>query len=181
MARTSNFAALSSAVINASIGDRWATAHREWDLASVDEDPTANAECVCGQTNLRWLYTIANLQTGSELFPIGSSCIQLFERPDLNQKVTVLERLVKIKRAAQSREKITLTREYFTRAVLKDLHVRGAFTPDKFNHYDPREDYDFLLAMFNKRTTMTASQQRKTSVLLNRKVVRFVSIDERLK
>ena len=58
----------------------------------------------------------------------------------------------------------------FSRKLLKELYNQGAFKATSYNHFDPKNDYDFLLQMFNKRdkSKITRLQQRKiTAILLN--------------
>ena len=129
MAKTANFQALRRAVVNASVADRWKAAVLEWEVTSVEEHPDSEGECVCGQTNLLWMYTITNETSGAELFPIGSTCVNHFERTDLSQQVTVFRKLVHLRTAIREGQQITLTTDYFSRAVLDHLYDAGAFPP----------------------------------------------------
>lgn len=179
---TASFPALVRAVVSASVSNVWDTAKAEWEVTEVEEDPSADGICVCGQMGLVSLFTIKNRGSGAELFPIGSTCVNQFGRADLNSQVTVLSDLLKLRTAIRSREAITLTSDFFSRAVLADLYEEGAFTPDQYNGGDGERDYDFLVKMFNKRNKddITRPQRNKISVLLNKKVFPFVLNDERL-
>lgn len=182
MAKTANFDALRRAVVGASVANRWKSAVLEWEVASVEEHPTSEGECVCGQTNLLWMYTITNTTNRSELFPIGSTCVNHFERSDLNQQVAVFRKLVELRSAARDGERITLTTDYFSRAVLDYLYDAGVFTPDDYNEHDGWNDWDFLRKMFGVRDKTTISTKRKWKIrkLLDQKVIPFVLSDKRL-
>jgi len=182
MPQTANFQALRRAVIDASMADKWKTAVLEWDVASVEEHPTGGGECVCGQTNLLWMYTITNETAGTALFPIGSTCVNHFERTDLNQQIAVFRKLVQLRGAAQLGKHITLTTEYFSRAVLDYLYDAGVFTDDVYNHGDGWNDWDFMRKMFGVRdkTTINRKQRWKIRMLLDNKIVPFVLDDDRL-
>ncbi|MFV4914960.1 hypothetical protein PFZ49_15895 [Microbacterium lacticum] len=179
---TANFPTLVRAVVSSSVSDSWDVAKTEWDVAEVEEDPSADGICVCGQMGLASLFTIKNKRNGSELFPIGSTCVNQFGRSDLNSQLTVLSDLLKLRAAIRERKAIALDSELFSRAMLEDLYEAGAFTPDQYNGGDGGNDYDFLLKMFNKRNKddITRPQRNKISVLLNKKVIPFVLEDPRL-
>jgi hypothetical protein len=182
MVKTANFQTLRRAVINASVADRWKAAVLEWEVASVEEHPTSEGECVCGQTNLLWMYTVTNTANGSELFPIGSTCVNHFERSDLNQQVAVFRKLVELRAALREGKQIALTTDYFSRAVLDYLYDAGVFTPDQYNGGDGWGDWDFLRTMFgvHDKTTISTKRQWKIRKLLDQKVIPFVLNDRRL-
>jgi len=69
-------------VIGLSVADDWEGARREWEIVGCEVDETHSATCVCGKEGLRYVYTIANTETGEILSPIGSSCIKKFEQSD---------------------------------------------------------------------------------------------------
>jgi hypothetical protein len=177
---THNFDSLRSAVIDASLSRTWAQAVQEWQVIGVEEDPTSAGICVCGKTGLLYLYTIHNQQTQETLFPIGSSCVNLFEIEELDISVAVLERLLKLRAAFVARKHVELTSEYFSRAALADLWENGAFPPNGFNLANGDNDYRFLLDLFNQRHEITENENRKVWVLINRTIRRFVMNDERL-
>lgn len=182
MARTANFQALRRAVVDASFSDLWKAAVLEWEVTSVTEHPDSAGECVCGQTNLLWMYTITNQSNGAELFPIGSQCVHHFERSDLNQQIDVLKKLILLRAAAQAGEQITMTTDYYSRATLEYLYESGAFTPDQYNWNDGVNDVDFLLKMFGVRDKGAIDRKKKwrTTKLIENKIVPFVLADERL-
>jgi len=180
---TANFQALRRAVIESSVADRWKPAAREWEVTSVEEHPDSSGECICGQTNLLWMYTITNGVNGAELFPIGSTCVNHFERTELNQQVGVFRKLLQLRAAVRQGTPIALTTEYFSRAVLDELYEAGAFTPDQYNHGDGWNDWDFLRKMFgvHDKSAISTARQRKIRKLLEMKVVPFVLSDDRLR
>lgn len=180
---TESFRTLVRAVVASSASDTWATAVGEWTVVELEEDPSGEGECVCGQTHLVKLFTIRNKHNGATLYPIGSKCVQLFGRSDLDRQISLLSGLLGLRSAIQERQDITLTSRYFTRAMLEDLYSEGAFVPDQWNGNDGWNDYDFLLQMFNKRDkdAISTKQQRKIAVLLNKKIFPFVLADERLR
>lgn len=64
-------------VIGLSVADDWEGARREWEIVGCEVDETHSATCVCGKEGLRYVYTIANTETGETLSPIGSSCMMV--------------------------------------------------------------------------------------------------------
>lgn len=56
-------------------------AQREWEIVGCEVDETHSATCVCGKEGLRYVYTIANTETGETLSPIGSSCLPVGSKP----------------------------------------------------------------------------------------------------
>lgn len=177
---THNFETLRRAVIAASVANGWAQAVVEWQVVGVEKDPSGSGVCVCGKTELVYLYTIHNRDTGLELFPIGSSCVNLFEVEELTVTVGVLRGLFELRAAFMAGKDVTLTVDFFSRATLADLWQSGAFPPNKYNRYNGDNDYKFLLDLFNQRHEFTEREERKVWVLLNRTIKTFVINDERL-
>lgn len=65
---------------------------------------------------------------------------------------------------------LQLSSDLFSRKLLKELYDQGAFKATSYNHYNPKNDYDFLLKMFNKRaknSISTLQQKKITAILLN--------------
>ncbi|KTR74568.1 hypothetical protein NS234_18840 [Microbacterium oxydans] len=170
---------LTSAVIAASVANKWAAAVLEWDVTELEEDPTGSGECVCGHQELVLLFTVTNKHNGAKLYPIGSTCVQKFGRTDLNRQVTLYSDLFRLRAAIFNNTRITLTSDFFSRAMIEYLNDEGAFTPDR---WDADGGYAFMLDMFNKRKKdeITRPQLAKITVLLNRKVIPFVLADESL-
>ena len=54
-------------VIGLSVADDWEGARREWEIVGCEVDETHSATCVCGKEGLRYVYTIANTETGETL------------------------------------------------------------------------------------------------------------------
>ncbi|MGA1813092.1 hypothetical protein VH571_11965 [Frondihabitans sp. 4ASC-45] len=175
-----NFETLRGTVLSASRSRSWATAVQEWQVIGVEDDPRSAGICVCGKVGLLYLYTIRNRQTGHDLFPIGSSCVNLFEVEDLNVSVSVLRVLFDLRAALESRKHVTLTPEYFSRAMLADLWENGAFPPNDYNHGNGENDYKFMLDMFNNHRDPSTGESRKIWVLVNKAIKPFVLTDERL-
>ena len=133
-------------VMDKSWGNTWEEAVQEWDIIDCAEDNSLSRSCICGKEQIKYLYRLHNRKTNQWLFPIGSSCIKKFQRKDLQEKTATTE------------------------AMFKELYDQGAFKATSYNHYNPKNDYDFLLKMFNKRTKNSIStlQQKKiTAILLN--------------
>ncbi len=141
----------------------------------------ALTECVCGKENLRYLFTIRNRETGRSLYPIGSSCIEKFERDDLDYEVDVQMDMYRLAHAMERGERIELTSKYFSKKLLYALYEEGAFAPNKYNRYDGTNDYQFMLDMFNKRnkSEITEQQHRKIRGLIAYSIKPFLR--ERLK
>ena len=78
-------------VIGLSVADDWEGARREWRIVGCEVDETHSATCVCGKEGLRYVYTIANTETGETLSPIGSSCIKKFEQSDMDEELALME------------------------------------------------------------------------------------------
>ena len=178
-----NFATLARAVVRSSVSKAWSAAVTEWEVVALEEDLDALGVCVCGQTGLVKLFTIRNKRNDSVLFPIGSVCVNQFGRKDLDQQITVFSDLLTLRSAVIAGERVTLTAQFFSRAVLEWFYAQGVFTPDHWNRGDGANDYDFLLKMFNKRDkdSISRAQRQKLSLLLRQKVFPFIQADDRLK
>lgn len=58
-------------VIEFSVADDWEGARREWEVVGCEIDETHSATCICGKEGLRYVYTIANTETGEILSRLG--------------------------------------------------------------------------------------------------------------
>lgn len=172
---------LIKSVLEASTTDKWEIAVREWDIVDCQEDEKHLSECVCGKENLRYLFTIRNRKTGISLYPIGSTCIEKFGRDDLDSEVNVQLDMYHLVHAIESGERIELTSKYFSKKLLFALYEEGAFAPNQYNGYDGKNDYQFMLDMYNKRnkSNITEQQHRKIRGLIAYSIKPFLR--ERLK
>ena len=153
-------------VIDNSVADVWESAVLEWEVFDCEEDETLASSCICGKEELRYLFTIHNTRNGNMLYPIGSSCIKKFERDDLDEEVAVKEQLFKLLHAIENNSFLTLSSDFFSRKLLLNLLDLGAFKPTAYNHFNPENDYQFMLNMFNKGSRRTESQDKKTSAII---------------
>lgn len=153
-------------VIDNSESSFWDSAVLEWDIDDVIEDEDNDSSCICGKENIRYLFTIKNVQNGNALFPIGSSCIKKFNRADLNEITSINETLFKLFHAVKENEFISLNSNYFSRKLLKYLFEEGAFKPNKYNKYNGEIDYTFMLDMFNKRKEPSDRQKSKIRAII---------------
>lgn len=172
---SNSFETLKRVIEQNSVAADFSEAVHEWAVVAVEEHPDSEGECVCGQQNLLYMYTIKNGENQSTLTYIGSQCVHHFERQDLNTQVSVFGRLLALKRAIGEGEKITLTSDYFSRDVLDWLLAEGAFN-SQYNGNKGDGDYDFFLKMFRKRKKedISDAQNRKIWVILNFQVKPFI-------
>lgn len=177
---THNFDTLRGVVLDASRSSLWSDTVKEWQVTGVEEEPQMSGICVCGKTNLRYLFTIFNHETSNTLFPIGSQCVNLFEVEELKLSVNVLRELFELRSTFAQARTVRLTAEHFSRALLADLWENGAFPGNEFNRGNGANDYKFLLDMFNQRHPFTDAEGRKVWVLINRTIRDFVLTDPRL-
>lgn len=154
-------------VLRYSDAAEWSAAVLEWCIDDVEEDETQQESCICGKENLRYLFTIRNTINGNTLYPIGSSCIKKFDRSDLDDEVAVKEQLFILLHAIEGRSFLTLSSQFFSRKLLRYLYDLGAFKPTSYNQYDPYNDYQFMLDMFNKRNRSERQEKMATAIILN--------------
>lgn len=166
-------------VIHCSESDNWQEAVVEWDIDDCEEDPSCSSECVCGKENIKYLYTIRNRYTGKILYPIGSSCINKFDRGDLREVTSLIESQFKLLHAVEEGRYLSLSAELFSRKLLRWLYDEGAFNT-AYNGYDGEEDYEFMLKMFNKRdkASISINQDKKIKAILLNSIKPF--LQERL-
>lgn len=149
---------LVDAVLDGSAANTWDRARLEWVVDDFDLDEDDTAQCVCGHLGLRWIYTIANVETGAVLTPIGSVCIGHFGNSGMDKEAADLRLLAELEMLVESHVPLDL-KEHFTKAHLDLLCERGALDD---------EGFAFLLKMFNRRNPMTPGQLRYVDALLRR-------------
>lgn len=160
-------------IIDNSDSNEWHSAVEEWEISDIEEDEQLEHSCICGKQHLRYLFTIENQLNGNILYPIGSSCIRKFERDDLKDEVTIKEQLFKLLHAIDDNEYLQLSSEFFSRKLLLYLLEIGAFKATKWNDFEPENDYEFMLDMFNKRT-ITENQSKKVTAIILKSIKPFL-------
>ncbi len=156
------------AVLAASVAEDWESAVQEWVVFDCEEDESSSGACICGKERLHYLFTIRNAENGRTLYPIGSSCIRRFARQELDEDAAVYVQKHRLLQAVEAGEFITLSPQYFSRKLLGELYREGTFPASRYNDFDGRNDYRFLLDMFNKKhkESITPGQQRKIRALM---------------
>lgn len=152
-----------------SVAGRFYQAVNEWTVTAVEEEPTGDGECICGQQELRYMYTIENPQSGRTLRYIGSTCVQHFESKDLDLQVSVFRELFELQKKFRANKAVEMNADYFSRESLKWLHQEKAFPATQYNGQDGANDYQFLLDMFNKhhKEDITSKQRGKINGLIS--------------
>lgn len=169
----SSFENLKKTIINNSVSKNWQDAVLEWKLIDTEEDELNESQCICGKENIRYLHRIQNIDNGKELFPIGSSCIKKFDRTDLNELITIREKLFKLYHAVDNREFLELSPDLFSRKLIKYLYDEGAFKSEN-KMYSSYDNYEFFLKMFNKRSEITLKQDKKIKAILLNNIKPFI-------
>lgn len=121
-------------VIGLSVADDWEGARREWEIVGCEVDETHSATCVCGKEGLRYVYTIANTETGETLSPIGSSCIKKFEQSDMDEELAGWQQAIKLMEEATrigKEDYVHLHSGSYSRKLLYFLYEQDAFRPTK--------------------------------------------------
>lgn len=169
-------------VINNSESDNWKDAVKEWDIVDVEEDLDCAGQCTCGKEGLRYLFTIKNRINNNIIYPIGSSCISKFGVDKLKNEAKLKEDLFKLLHAVENNEYITISSDLFSRKLLEYLYNIGAFVPNYYNDFEPKNDYKFLLDMFNKRKR-SEQQEKKSSAIIINSIIPFLRdlLDNRIK
>lgn len=156
-------------VIGLSVADDWEGARREWEIVGCEVDETHSATCVCGKEGLRYVYTIANTETGETLSPIGSSCIKKFEQSDMDEELAGWQQAIKLMEEAArigKEDYVHLHSGSYSRKLLYFLYEQDAFRPTKYNGYDGYNDYLFLLDMFNGGFCSEAQERKCQAIIM---------------
>ncbi|WP_342275592.1 hypothetical protein [Spiroplasma endosymbiont of Cantharis lateralis] len=146
--------------------NEWTDAVIEWEILDWEEDINMDSSCICGKENIKYLFKIKNIKNGIILFPIGSRCIEKFEREDLNEIISEKEALFKLLEKVKNNEFLTLKDSGFNRKLLRYFYDKNVFKANKYNDNDPEKDYNFLVKMFNKRNPPTDKQASKIRGLI---------------
>lgn len=160
-------------IIDNSDSNEWYSAVEEWEISDIEEDEQLEHSCICGKEHIRYLFTIENQLNGNTLYPIGSSCIKKLERDDLKDEVIIKEQLFKLLHAIDDNKYLLLSSEFFSRKLLLYLLEIGAFKATKWNDFEPRNDYNFMLDMFNKHT-ITENQSKKVTAIILKSIKPFL-------
>lgn len=166
-------------VLEHSTSQNWVDAVNEWYIDDIEEDETLSESCICGHPNLRYLFTIKNETNNNTLFPIGSECIKKFERDELYQEATIKEKLFELYHIVENNSFIEFNSKLFSRKLLKYLYDAGAFKANEYNHYNPLQDYNFMLKTFNQKNPATSQQDKKVKAIILNSIKPF--IQEQLK
>jgi len=164
-------------VIESSNSDVWDTAVLEWEIDDCEEDESLASSCICGKESLRYLFTIKNKENGKILYPIGSSCIKKFDRDDLRDTANINVKMFELFHAVDKNEYIELSPELFSKKLLLDLYINGAFKPNKYNSFNGKVDYEFMLKMFNIRdkSNISSLQRKKIKAIILNSIIPYIN------
>ena len=170
------------AVVEASVANDWDGAVKEWSVTDMVESAENAGVCVCNQHGLHYLFTITNRRNDNELCPIGSTCIKLFGRTDLNRQVNdyihhyeMNRRLYVLRRQMREDPMAIIRNGSGSAALIDELFERDAFPPSDYNDGDGGVDADFLLEMLRRRTRQpSGAQERKVWALAKYTVLPFL-------
>lgn len=161
----SNRFQLITKVLDASKSTLWDEAVMEWEITDWDEaEQYGEHSCICGKENIIKLYTISNIHNGNILFPIGSQCIKKFDREELSDEISAIEKMFSLQKAYENNEFIELSPALFSKKSLKYMYDNGAF--NNSNYGSGYNSYQFILKMYKKRNTPSPAQQRKINAII---------------
>lgn len=164
---------LMDVVLAHSKSSTWQEAKNEWYVSGQLLDKSDYDTCVCGYHPIIDLYEITNDETGDVLFPIGSVCIKKFESSRMNQGIQVASQMAGLmlhdKKYFASLDHLNRAAG-FSHKVIDRLYRQHVFPPTKYNHYDPSEERDFMIKMFDRRSDLTFGQKYR----LHRDLVDYV-------
>lgn len=164
---------LTSIIIQNSISDNWKDAVLEWEITDIYVDYDCSNTCICGHEHIKYCFTIYNEFTQQMLYPIGSRCIKKFHRKDLDLLVDVHEQMAQLLEHVKHNKFIEFNSKLFSRKLLKYLYDNGCFKPTRYNHFDPYNDYEFILDMFNKKNPPTSRQFSKVKALIMNNIIPY--------
>lgn len=163
LAESRNFKILSKYVIARSVSNDWEDARNEWVIDHLEStnDPLGGT-CICTKTGLHYLYMIKNMYNKKEIFPIGSSCIKLFGRSDLNQSAKALHDAKAIAEWPL-KDVISAVNHHFgfSRAVIKYLFEQDVIT---------RPQYVWLMAAFNSKKPLNDEGKKYVTDLVRNQI-----------
>ncbi len=164
---------LEEAIVSNSMAENFNDASKEWAITGCVLDRNGKSTCICGQHGLQYLYTIVNHFTGVVLSPIGSDCIKRFSNKAVYEEALLIGQLLDIAQTAVDYKKKTgrlapeeVTFKMFSRKLLDYMYRQGAFPANKFNRWNGRNDYEFVLGSFNNRYR-NEKQESKERVMLD--------------
>ena len=153
-------------VIDNSDSKIWEDCVLEWEITNCFINENCGSTCICGKIGIKYLFEIKNSLNGNTLYPIGSKCINLFKRKDLDEITRVTEDLYDLLKKIEKNNFISFNSKNFSRKLLRYLYDDGAFIPTKYNHYEGYNDYDFMLRMFNQRKPMSINERKKIGAII---------------
>jgi hypothetical protein len=154
---------LERVIVGNSVASMWEKAVEEWEIYGYNEDELCSETCTCGKQGLRRLFTIRNIENGNILEPIGSSCIHKFERKDLDDDMAVIEQFEGLVSTFSQGKPITI--HSFSRRLIEYLYENGAFKANEYNSFDPENDYEFMIKMFNARDWSRAQDLKVKAII----------------
>lgn len=171
---TNKFEKLKKTIIECSFSNDWMAAKDEWDVIHLKENDQQTNNCICGQEHLLYEYTIKNRITEIKLNPIGSKCIKQFQNPKLSQDTDTYRQFLDLVNAVKNGEYIDLKSGLFTKRLLNYLKdTEGVFQPNAYNKFNPQNDGEFLIKMFNKKKPLSQKQKSKVNALIVSNIIPF--------
>lgn len=171
---------LQEVVLTYSESNNWEEARFEWDIEKCVE---GTATCICGQSNLRYLYGIKNRQNGKELYPVGTTCIKRFDHgSSVFENYDVWECLYHLRDDIKRYNYgpiFELNSSIFSKKLFKFMYNIGIFKPTPYNKNDPANDWKFMIDMFNKpKENRSEKQCSKIRAIVMSQIVPWIKSNE---
>ena len=166
---------LSKKILDNSVAKDLKIAIDEWYIYDCKENYISDKKCVCNKEKVKYCFSLKNSHNDKIITPICSSCLKKLGRDDFKEQILIYEQMFEI--LNDEKEKRFINLEYFSRKFLFFLYDNGAFKPTKYNKFDGKKDYLFLLEMFNKKSKPTEIENKKIKGIIFYSVIPFVKTE----
>lgn len=162
-----------------SLSKKFDEAVNEWDITDYIKCGKTKEKCICGEEEIDIGYKISNKFTNKELYPVGSTCLKLFRRKDINDKIIVVEMKYALYESIKEDLDRDYDKRYYSRKLIDSLYREGAFKGNIYNLGNGYNDYIFFLGVFNRKTIMIESEQKKARYIIETQIMPY--LDKSLK
>ena len=155
-------------IIAKSENKEWKEAVKEWKIENCYEDIKRKKECICGKEHLQYKYKLVNRKNGKIIYPIGKKCIKKLGVEELNREAEMYVQKINLEHKMAKGDYLSIEDKDLSKRVIKHMYNKGVFQGNKYNEYNSKKDYQFVINMKNKKNKfdISNSEEKKLNAML---------------
>lgn len=148
-------------IIKKSESKEWKEAVKEWEVDESCRTNESRVACICGKEKIKNKYKLVNKKNKKYIYPVSKKCIKKLGRDELNREVNTIEEMKRLEESIAEGEYLSIESGKLSKKIIDQLYKEGAFEGNKYNKFNGKNDYEFVVKMINKRNKNSISEQEE--------------------